>query len=250
MAALAHAARFALDFALPPRCPGCGTIVDMDHRFCTPCWETLRFLGEPCCANCGIPIELDEGAGAQCGACIAEPPPWKSARAALAYGDVSGQVAIRLKYGRRTGFARLMATYMLPHIVAPMRENADMALIVPVPLHRWRLWHRGFNQSLLIARHLGKDLGIAVDPFVLKRSKATRPLRDLAPKERERAVRGAFAIERRFADRIAGKQILLVDDIHTSGATARACTRILLRGGAASVHLICWARALREAPDD
>ncbi|MGD9811743.1 MAG: double zinc ribbon domain-containing protein, partial [Sphingobium sp.] len=131
---LLTAGRAVLDYALPPRCPGCGEITGEDDSFCVACWTGMRFLEDPCCETCGIPFETDDGPGQKCGACLADPPPWKSARAALAYGDISGRVAMRLKYGRRTGLARLMAR----HMAARAGGMADQAaLIVPVPLHRW-----------------------------------------------------------------------------------------------------------------
>ena len=119
--------------------------------------------------------------------------------------------------------------------------------MLPVPLHRWRLWHRGFNQSLLIASHIARELGLPVDPFLLRRIRATRPLRAMGPRDRERMVGGAFAIDPNANDRLKGKSIILVDDILTSGATARACTQVLKREGAAEVHLLCWARVLDSA---
>ncbi len=248
---LSRASRTALDavldYALPPRCAGCGAIVGEQHGFCAGCWQEMRFLGEPCCASCGIPFELEEEEGARCGACLGEPPPWASARAALAYGKASSAVAIRLKYARRTGLAELMARHMLPRVHPDARSAGRDTLVIPVPLHRWRLWGRGFNQSLLVARHIARPLGLKVDPYILKRTKATRPLRDLASRERERTVANAFALDQRRGGAVRGKTILLVDDIHTSGATARACTRTLLAGGAEAVHLLCWARVIGDA---
>lgn len=239
-------ARLVLDYALPPRCPGCGAIVGEDHAFCAACWQGMRFLGDPCCAACGLPLDHDEGEGARCGACLADPPHWSSARAAVAYCDASAAVAMRLKYGRRTGLALLMARHMAARVHPEVRTAGAQALIVPVPLHRWRLWSRGFNQSALVAGHLSRILGIPTDPFVLKRVKRTRPLRDLKPRERERTVARAFAIDPARAEMLRGRTVLLIDDVHTSGATARACARTLRAAGAASVHLLCWARVLKD----
>lgn len=237
------AIRPALDYALPPRCPGCGEIVGADHAFCLGCWGGMRFLGDPCCARCGVPFDYDHGAGAECGACLADPPPFDSARAVLAYGDVARSVALRLKYGRRIGLARLIAGQMARHVPAP---EAPL-LIVPVPLHRWRLWWRGFNQSALIARHLGRLTGLPVDNLALLRMRRTQPLRGMTPRMRARVVRGAFALAP--GDAVKGRAVLLIDDVHTSGATAAACARALKRGGAASVHLLCWARVLPDGAD-
>lgn len=243
---LAQAARALLDYALPSRCSGCGSITAADHTFCSPCWGTLRFLGAPCCAVCGIPMEQGGETDSKCGACFSTPPPWKSARAALAYGDISRTVAIRLKYGRRTGLAKLMARYMLPLVSPAIISAGEGAMIVPVPLHRWRLWARGFNQAMLISRFIARSLSIDVDPFVLRRVKATRPLRDMGYRERRRTVDGAFSIMPDGREKLRGKIVLLIDDIHTSGATAQACTQALLAGGAAEVHLLCWARVLQD----
>ena len=243
MSFLKGAVRPALDYALPPRCPGCGVIVDADDAFCLSCWSGMRFLGEPCCTRCGVPFEHDRGEGAACGPCLAEPPPFDSARAVLAYGDIARKVALRLKYGRRIGLARLIARHMarrLPSFDGP-------PLIVPVPLHRWRLWWRGFNQSALIADHLGRSSGLAVDKHALQRARATQPLRDMHARQRAKAVRGAFALA--LDHGVKGRSVLLIDDVHTSGATAAACAQVLKRGGASSVHLLCWARALPEGAE-
>jgi ComF family protein len=235
---LAAAMRPAIDYALPPRCPGCGAIVAADHSFCLACWSGMEFLGDPCCARCGLPFEHDMGDDAQCAACLATPPPFDSARAVLAYGDVARTVALRLKYGRRTGLARLIAAQIVRHVP----RDVGSPIIVPVPLHRWRLWGRGFNQAALIGDQLGRLTGLPVDRHSLRRARRTQPLRGMHPGERAKAVRGAFALAPGHG--LKGRAILLIDDVHTSGATAGACARALRKGGAASVHLLCWARAL------
>jgi ComF family protein len=242
---LAKVARGALDYALPPRCPGCGIVVTEDHAFCHACWGDMRFLSEPCCVTCGLPFEFEEAENAQCGGCLAEAPPWTSARAALAYGPVSSHVAMRLKYGRRIGLARLMARHMAPRIAAALLAEKEKALVIPVPLHRWRIWSRGFNQAAVIGDALARLTGLTHDPLILKRTRATRPLRDLGTAERAREVRRAFALDPARGAILKGKKVLLIDDIHTSGATARACTRTLMEGGAEAVHLLCWARVLQ-----
>lgn len=240
---LKGALRPVIDYALPPRCPGCGAIVDADHAFCMACWTGMRFLGDPCCARCGVPYDYDRGEAAECGACLADPPPFDSARAVLAYGDVARSVALRLKYGRRIGLARLIARQMVRHVPA----NDAPVVILPVPLHPLRLWWRGFNQSAMIASHLARLTGLEVDRHALLRTRRTRPLRGMNPQMRAKMVRGAFALAAGHG--LKGRAVLLIDDVHTSGATAAACARTLKRGGAASVHLLCWARVLPGEAD-
>lgn len=236
--------RVAADLALPPRCPGCGAVTGADHRFCADCWGALRFLGPPWCAACHAPFAYDRGPGALCGACHQKPPRHAGVLAAVAYGDVARTVALRLKYGGRTAFAETVAQQM----ARLMPAGAE--LLVPVPLHRWRIWSRGFNQAALIARALTRTTGVGNDPLLLQRVRATPVLRGLGARGRAKAVAGAFRIAPGDRDKVRGKAIILIDDVHTSGATSDACTRCLLGAGAASVTILCWARVLDPAVDD
>ena len=229
-----------LDYALPPRCPGCGTIVGGDHRFCLPCWQRLDFLGGPACPRCGVPFEQVADDGTTCEPCTAAPPAFDAMAAAVVYGEIARRLALKLKYGGRIGIARTMAQAMARLVP----DGADL-LVVPVPLHRWRLWRRGFNQAALIATALARAKGCAAAPRLLARTRATPMLRGLGPEARERAVRDAFVVTAGEAARLAGARVLLVDDVYTTGATADACARALRAAGAAEVRLVCWARVVR-----
>ncbi len=245
MHAARAAARQVLDFALPPRCPGCGAITAEPDRFCLPCWKELHFLGEPCCERCGLPFEYDGGAGAECGSCLAAPPSFDRLRAAVAYGETARKVALKLKYSGRPGVAETLAHFMQRHVAGEEPE----AILVPVPLHRWRIWKRGYNQSALVASALAKRTGLRAELNLLQRVKATPVLRGLGKRERALAVRGAFNVPEAARRLIAGRTILLVDDVYTSGATANSCARALKRAGAARVNIICWARVLSLSDD-
>lgn len=229
--------RRLIDFALPPRCAGCGTIVDELDGFCADCWPRLEFLGKGGCETCGIPLEATDAE--TCGACSARPPRIDRTRAAVAYDEIPRAIAIRLKYGRKVALARTMARYIAPLA----EEERESRLLVPVPLHRSRLWNRGFNQSALIARSLSRRLGIASDPFALIRTRKTPPLKGMSIAQRRRAVAGAFAVP--DAARVKGKTVILVDDVLTSGSTADACAKALRRAGAARIELLAWARVIR-----
>jgi ComF family protein len=177
----------------------------------------------------------------ECASCLAVPPRIAKTRAAVAYDDLSRSLAIRLKYGRKVAIARTMARYM-----APLVEHSDGdRILVPVPLHRVRLWGRGFNQSALVARELSRRLRMKMELFALRRTRRTPPLKGMGLLQRRRAVAGAFKVL--DPARVKGKTVILVDDVLTTGSTAEACARTLKRAGAARVELISWARVVKPS---
>lgn len=199
----------------------------------------MEWLGNDGCRHCGLPLLGTEAD--TCGRCLADPPRLDRIRAAVAYDELPRSIALNLKYGRKVGLARTMARYM-----SPLKGDWDRsALIVPVPLHRWRLWNRGFNQSILVARELGRIWHMPTAHNILRRVKRTRPLKGLSHSQRRKAVAGAFRVVE--SNRLAGKTVVLIDDVLTSGSTAEACAKALQQAGAARVELICWARVVRPA---
>lgn len=231
-----------LDFALPPRCGGCGAIVDEVDSFCADCWTKIEFLGLGGCTVCGLPLEgtdIDT-----CGRCLARPPRLQRMRAATAYGEISRSIALRLKYGRKVALGRTMARYMAPLL----GELPDNAVLVPVPLHRRRIWTRGFNQSAIVGRELAQRLGAAFEVDALLRVKPTPPLKGMSMQQRRRAVAGAFRVN--SSAELRGRTVVLVDDVLTTGSTANACARVLKRAGAERVELISWTRVVRPSQLD
>lgn len=237
-----------VDTVLPARCVECGDVVEGAAGFCAPCWSKLDFLVGPACARCDLPLPTVQGEGAECGACLADPPPYNRVVAALAYGPEARTMVMRFKYGRRVALGRMMARMML----VPLRPLVDHSresfgqppLLVPVPLHRWRLWWRGFNQAGVLAEHLSRALDVPMRVDGLVRTRATGSMRGQGRAARARAVRSAFAVSPRHAAEVAGRHVILIDDVFTTGATAAACTRTLLRAGAAQVSIATLARSL------
>lgn len=229
--------RSILDFALPARCPGCGTIVERAHTFCADCWSGIEFIRGGC-DSCGLPLA---GTDAElCAACLAMPPRIQRSRAAVIYDETTRALAIRLKYGRKVGLAKTMAVYMAPLL----GDLPPGSRLVPVPLHRRRLWQRGFNQAGLLADELSRRSQLEVE-HALIRVKKTPPLKGLSRSQRRRTVAGAFRI--REGTNLHGRTIVLVDDVLTTGSTANSCARTLLRAGASRVEFVSWARVIRPA---
>jgi ComF family protein len=234
-----------VDLVLPPRCPACRIIVDGDGRFCPTCWPQLQFITAPCCARCGLPFAHDYGPGAECGTCIAEPPRFAAARAALVYGGPARAAVLALKHGDKPWLAGIMAGHMAR---AGAGLIAPETLLVPVPLHRWRLWRRGYNQAGLLAQALAARTGAELAIDAIDRVKATPASAGMGRAARAKNVRGVFKVRDRR--RIKGRAVVLVDDVLTTGATADACARVLRRAGAASVGVLTFARVVRDAGRD
>src|SRR5687768_7371818 len=221
----------AADLVLPPTCPGCRAAVADRDALCPRCWSEIRFIEPPLCPVYGVPFPHDLGAGALSAEAIADPPPFRQARAAAIYSDAARRLVHEAKYRDRPDLVRVLALAMHR---AGRSLLAECSLIVPVPLYRWRLWQRRYNQAAVLSDGLSRLSGVPHDPFVLDRVKPTRRQVGLSAAQREENVRGAFRVRESGRARVASQRVLLVDDVYTSGATAKAATRALLRAGAAS----------------
>ena len=239
-----------LDVVLPPRCLACGDTVMRQGSLCGPCWGGLRFISAPLCACCGLPFEVDpgpesDGSGVLCGACVRRQPTFDSARSVMVYDDGSRDLVLGFKHGDQTHGAPAFAAW-LQRVGSGLLAEAD--LIAPVPLHRWRLVKRRYNQAALLANALGRLGEVPVIPDLLVRRRRTRSQGGLDRDARARNVRAAFAVGRRHAGATAGKRIILVDDVLTTGATVEECAKVLKRAGAAHVGVLTLARVARPQP--
>ena len=232
--------RSIIRFSLPPRCAGCGQIVADDDQLCVACWQSLEFLTNTGCERCGCPVTPSE---LICALCLLRPPEHDGVFAAVSYGDIARIIILRFKHGGRTGLAKFVANAMLRNV------TMANALIIPVPLHRWRIWTRGFNQSALIASRIATLSGNPLLLDGITRSRRTPLLRGLGAQERAKAVRGVFALDPAKRSIFVGRPIYLVDDVYTSGATTNACAKILKKAGATKVIVLCWARVVRDSTD-
>lgn len=232
----------AVDMVLPPRCLGCGVEVGESGTLCPDCWGKAAFIGPPLCACCGRPFEFAAPGVAVCGGCVASPPVFDRARAVLSYDDGSRHMILAFKHGDRTDAAIGFAAWMR-RAGADLLADAD--LIAPVPLHRWRLWARRYNQAALLALALGRMTGVPAVPDLLVRRRRTPIQGGLSRAGRQRNVAGAFALRPARAGMVAGARVLLVDDVFTTGATVSECAKVLKRAGAARVDVLTLARVAR-----
>ncbi len=244
LARLTGAARtifeLALGVALPQLCAACREPVE-GEGLCAACWSKLSFIAPPYCARLGIPFPFDPGPGILSMEAIADPPAYDRARAAVRFDEIARVLVHALKYGDRLDLAPVMGRWMA-NAGRELTREAD--LIVPVPLHWRRQWARRFNQSALLAEVVAKASGLRVSHGALKRVKATAQQVGLGRSERALNVQGAFGVRPHARIAVAGRRLVLVDDVLTSGATIEACTRALLRAGAAGVDVLVFARVV------
>ncbi len=236
------AGRRAIDFLMPPACPVTGERVSDPAGLSAAGWGAIQFIDEPRCDRCGVPFAADYGLGVLCPSCIAAPPAFDCARAAIVYDDASHKLVVGYKHSDRTENAARFGAWMA-------RAGSDIlsatSLITPVPLHPWRLLARRYNQSSLLAAAIAAETGARFMPDLLARTRATPPQKDLSVDARARNVAGAFAVRRSRARDVGGAHIVLVDDVLTTGATLSAAAKTLRRAGAARVDALVLARVVK-----
>jgi predicted amidophosphoribosyltransferase len=246
-----------VDLVFPPRCALCAEPVAQQGGLCVACWGELIIPGAPCCSRCQRPLpdriaeqgvdaalamtEAAQGAWV-CAPCMADPPRHEGIAAATLYNDVSRPLLLAFKHGRRIGLADLMVRLMVARLPALDGEW----LVVPVPLNRWRLWRRGFNQSALLARGIARAIGQPLVVDALVRPRATPTLGHLGRRQRAALLQGAITAHPARVARLKGASVLLVDDVLTSGATTDACLIALRKAGVRHARIACFARVIDD----
>ena len=230
-----------LNLLLPPLCALCDNPVHRQDEFCLACFTGIGFISAPRCRRCGVPFVSDGLAGADrtCPACQAAPPIFGQAVAAFRYDDGARRLILPFKHGDQTALTGVLARHMVRAGVA-LLERAD--ILIPVPLHRRRLFGRRYNQAALLAHAVGAMAERPVVPDGLMRTRMTVSMGTMTAEERAASVAGAFAVRPKRRARLSGCRVLLIDDVMTSGATANACARVLLDAGVMSVDVLLAAR--------
>lgn len=244
-AILRGCARQAVNLAFPPSCLACAASTADPGRLCASCWRKVRFIERPFCERLGIPLATAVHGEQLSPEAVASPPVFARARAVARFEDGPVRELVhRLKFGDRLDLARPMGLWMARAGEDLLR---DTDLVLPIPLHRLRLWTRKFNQAAALATACAAIARVPVDPFVLHRVKATVPQVDLSRAQRAQNVQGAFRVPDEARPKMLDRRILLVDDVLTSGATLNAAARVLLRAGARSVDVLVFARVVTGA---
>ncbi len=241
MALIKALSRGVLDVLLPPLCARCSDPVSQPGQLCAACFKALNFIAEPLCRRCGMPfaIQAEAGPARLCHCCRASLPLWHQARAAFLYDEAAKSLILPFKHDDRGDLAAVIALHM-KRAGAALLARAE--LLVPVPLHRRRLLRRRFNQAAILAHELGRRTGLPVLPDGLQRTHATAPLGGLSAAARAETLQGTIVVRKTRRALIAGRRILLVDDVLTSGATATACTGALLDAEAANIDVLVASR--------
>ncbi|MGJ8546101.1 MAG: double zinc ribbon domain-containing protein [Sulfitobacter sp.] len=228
----------------PPRCLTCGDLVSSDFGLCGPCWAEVSFIGGAVCDGCGHPLPGEIGDGAAlCDGCLQEPKPWAQGRAALLYRGTGRKLVLSLKHGDRIEVARPVGKWMAQAVRGMVQPDS---LIVPVPLHWRRMIKRRYNQSALLARAVARETGQGHCLDLLQRHKNTPPTEGKNREERLAMMADAITVNPKRVDFLAGRQVLLVDDVLTTGATLSACTKACIDAGSGAVRVVTLARVAKD----
>lgn len=234
----------ALHLLYPPQCISCGELVETDFALCGPCWRDTHFIAGLVCDLCGTPLlGEDDGHPVQCDDCMQTPRPWRRGRSVVLYRDTARRLILGLKHGDRTDLARPFGQWMA-RAARPLL--APETLIAPVPMHRWRLIRRRYNQAALLSARLAAETGLDHCPDLLIRRRATESQEGKGADDRFANLAGAIVAHPKRGPLAKGRPVLLVDDVMTSGATLAAATEAVLAAGAAAVSVVTLARVAKD----
>jgi ComF family protein len=239
--AMANLARTALDILLPPRCIACGELVFENGSLCGTCWTEIDFITSPLCITCGYPLEADAKKDSLCGHCIQKTPEYDQARSVFCYNEKSRAIIISYKYSDKTHSTERFVEWLM-RVGKEMIEETD--IIMPVPLHWRRLFERRYNQAALIANILSERSGVEGEMMALRRRKYTKPQASLTRRQRLKNLKGVFVVNDKYVDKIKGNNVLLIDDVATTGATIAECSKVLKKAGAEKVFVLTLARTV------
>jgi len=229
----------------PAQCVACDALTESEFGLCGSCWRETQFIAGAICDTCGTPLPgEDQGEILQCDDCMTIARPWDRGRAALVYAGIGRRMVLGLKHGDRTDLARSAGLWLARRAAPLVHENT---VIVPVPLHWARLARRRYNQAALLVHALAKAVDRPTCVDALLRPRKTQPLEGHSRDQRFAALSGAIVPHPKRRSVIAGKSVLLVDDVMTSGATMAAATEAAMQAGAANVSIIALARVVKDA---
>ncbi|MFD2206888.1 ComF family protein [Kiloniella antarctica] len=233
-----------VDYALPPVCGNCQEPVLNSNGICGVCWASLTFISDPCCVCCGYPFDYFVKDDVLCGECLRSPKSFDRCRSALSYDDHSKNMIIGFKHADRTYLTKLFTRWIA---LVGKEILMDVDFISPVPLHPRRLLARRYNQSGLLAQKIAYSHKKVYLPDLLLRTKNTSSQGHLSLINRWKNVRTAFEINPKYADCIRNKNIILIDDVYTTGATLEACSRVLKKQKVAKINVLVLSRVLKES---
>lgn len=228
----------------PAHCIACDALVETEGALCASCWRDTPFVTDAYCDCCGAQQlgEMEPGEVILCDACMTEPRPWSRGRAALMYEKRARGLVLAFKHGDRMDLAPPLARWMARAGADLITENT---LFVPIPAHWTRLLKRKYNQSAVLAQHLSKQTGRPHCPDALQRMRRTPPMEGMSPTERHANVDGAFQLHPRRTARLVGRDVILVDDVMTSGSTLASAARLISAAGAKTVNVLVLARVAK-----
>jgi ComF family protein len=233
------------DIIFPPQCLACAEIINQpaSQIFCSLCLEKISFITDSFCPICGVPFLSSPAESHICGNCLGNKPCYTQARAVAGFETVIMDVIHKFKYGRNISIGNALGSFMA-NFSFPDFDFSEYSLLIPVPLHIKRLRERGFNQSILLAKKMGKKYKIPVNFSLLKRCKFTLTQTGLNRAEREKNIKGAFAVADK--KKVADENIILIDDVYTTGATINECAKVLLKAGAQKVAILTLSRVIQK----